>query len=66
MEVLGPIDEVVRIEQHLCADQTVTGELVVVGLDETALSSRRDGLEGLDVGGTRRQAERRNARRDRS
>ena len=40
VQVLGPIDEVMRVEQHLSADQTECGKLLVVLLHDPALAHR--------------------------
>jgi hypothetical protein len=50
MQVLDPVDEVVRVEQHLGADEAVAEQLLVVGLDEAALPGCRDRLQCDHVG----------------
>src|SRR5439155_6773304 len=45
------VDEVERGQQHLTADEAVTGEHVVVGAHETALTHCRHRLEGGEIGG---------------
>ena len=66
VEVLRAIDEVVRIEQHLGADQTVSTELGVVRLDEPALTGRGDCLQRGHVRWAAGQAQCGNACGDRT
>ena len=51
VEVLTALDEVVRDEQHLCGNEAVRGEDVVVRAHEPALSGRGQGLERRQVDG---------------
>ena len=66
VQVLGAVDEVVRIDQHLRPDQPVPTELDVVRLDETALAGGRDRLQGGHVGRTRHETDRHHAGGDRT
>ncbi len=51
VEVLTALDEVVRHEQHLCGNQTVSGEDVVVGAHQPALAGRGERLERRQIDG---------------
>ena len=52
VEVLTALDEVVRHEQHLCGNQAVSGENVVVRAHEPALAGRGEGLERRQIDGS--------------
>lgn len=49
MEVLAPIDEVVWVEEHLSADESVARQCRVVDLHEVALADGCDCLQGRQI-----------------